>query len=300
VSNFSTPFANAAQRRVANVDEKANGFPCGPADQSLFNGLFHQIQKELDSVHQAAGIVGDDTSFNTTLLSIQALIDAATGAAAGEGYVLMSQARARNPVYPEIMTADFRINCSSPGAGTVRIPGGVSFLHRGIFIVETVETDFATTASKTYHIRWSYADGYALKDVSDVAYNPTTAAETSSIFDSTFDDMLIARVVTNSSNVATVTNLANANDLRVKDDLIGSVYELSGDNGAAFDFSKTVNFARTPDYIYSVVKQITDGSPVIDRDIALQTIDTETRYTFAKRIVNDYATAVTIRVLGVL
>jgi hypothetical protein len=275
MSNFSTPFANSAERRLANADEKANGFPCGPADQKLFNGLIHQFQKELDAIHQAGGVAGDDSTFNTTLLNIQALIDAATGGGEGAGYLLMSQARTRNPVFPIIDTADFKINCSSPGAGTVRIPGGVSFLHRGIYIEETVETDFATLANKTYHLRWSYADGYELKDLADVTYNPTTAAETSSIFDSTFDDMLIARVITNSSNVATITNLANAVDL--SGSFTKATIETQPTSWSGLPFlTASINWARTP-RIISVSNQNTDATSGTESVVGLDS--TRSRYT---------------------
>jgi hypothetical protein len=179
-------------------------------------------------------------------LNIQALIDAATGGGEEAGYLLMTQARTRNPVFPIIETADFKINCSSPGAGTVRIPGGVSFLHRGIYIEETVETDFATLASKTYHLRWSYADGYALKDLSDVAYNPTSAAETSTIFDSTYDDMLIARVITNSSNVASITNLINNARIETRVSRASAVGDGGANSGTGPTTSHTLDFARTP------------------------------------------------------
>lgn len=282
MADFSTPFANGADRRLPNSDERANGFPCGPADQKLFNGLFYQLQRELDAIHQAGGVAGDHSAYNTTLLNIQALIDAATGGGATEGYLLVTQARTRLPHYPEIVSADHRIIVSSPAAGTVRLPGGVTFIHRGIYPVETVETDFVTAASKTYHLRWTYAAGvgtYSLKDLTDVAYNPTALGEGDPAFDSDYDDMLIARVVTNSSNVATITNLANAD--RMVTSFSKTTSEARTDFNsyaeliaAGYFLQEDLHWARTPQSF--VISSDTEISSTVD---AGTTIHTEsTRY----------------------
>lgn len=68
---------------------------------------------------------------------------------------------------------------------------------------------FATAANKTYHLRWRRTTGPALLDLADPAYNPSALPETSAGFDSNFDDCLYAKVVTNGSNVPTVTLLSN-------------------------------------------------------------------------------------------
>ncbi|MDO6965808.1 hypothetical protein [Rhizobium alvei] len=73
----------------------------------------------------------------------------------------------------------------------------------------TEATDLATVANTTYHLRYTEADGFVLKSMTDLAYNPSSALETDAAFDSAFDDILVARVVTNGANVATITNLSN-------------------------------------------------------------------------------------------
>lgn len=213
MADFSTPFANQAGRRVPTADEKINGFPCGAADQTLFNGLFNRLEAELGNLISYAGLTGSDADYSQVRKAVVALIEAATGGGETENYVLMSQASSRLPIFPQILTEDFKINISSPATGIVRVPGGINFLHRGINQVTTAQTDFNTQANKTYHLRWTPA-GFSLKDLSNAGYNPSAAAETAVAFDSTLDDMLIARVTTNSSNVTTITNLANAHDLR--------------------------------------------------------------------------------------
>ena len=54
MADFSVPFARDANRRLALVGEKTGGFPCGEADQTLFNGLFYQIQAELIHYHYSS------------------------------------------------------------------------------------------------------------------------------------------------------------------------------------------------------------------------------------------------------
>ena len=136
---------------------------------------------------------------------------------------------------------------TSPGTGVVRLPGSVSFLHRGIGLYTTAQEDFGTSASKTYHLRWDFAtDDYLLEDLSDSGYNPSSAAETSTAFDSTYDDMLIARVVTNSSNVVTVTDLVNKARLFHHESVVGINWRDSGANGSVADFTYSYNWCRSP------------------------------------------------------
>lgn len=243
MANFLIPFGRDSEKRLPSLDERQNGFPCGPADQRLFNGLFNRIESEIGEVIDFAGLTGDDADLTQLRQAIEAMIAAATGGGDTSQFLLVSQARARLPIWPEIVSDDNKMNVSSPASGTIRIPGGVDFWHRGIYKITTAQTDFATTASKTYHVRWNATSGYVRKDLADVAYNPTAAAETAAIFDSTYDDMLIARVVTNSSNVPTITNLANGVRLKAVANRNPSNAD-AGANGVVTNF--THDFARTP------------------------------------------------------
>lgn len=245
MADFNVPFAFNAQRRTATTLEKENGFPCGPADVRLFNGLFHQLQNELKAIHVEAGIVGDDTTNTTTLDAILALISAAVGDSPA-GYILETQALTTLLIYPEVQTTDGKMGVTSTGAGNVRVPGGVSFLRRGIKSYTTAQTDFVTTASKTYHVRWNAVDGLSLKDLSDIGYNPGGLAESNVAFDSTYDDMLIARVTTNSSNLPTITNLVNKNRLGIAATLTGtSITDVTADVSKA-NISGIFDWARSP------------------------------------------------------
>lgn len=244
MADFSTPFGSVGGNlRLPTIDEREEGFPCGPLDRQLFNELIRAPQAEIGAVVEYAAVTPSDSDDTTLLQSILALIDAATG---GSGdFVLMAQARARLPIFPDVQTADGTLGVTTPATGQVRIPASKTFLHRGIFPITTVQTDFSTLSSKTYHLRWNPTDGFALKDLADVAYNPDVLAETNITFDSTYDNMLVARVTTNSSNVVTVRNLIN--QVRISNQTTHRVL-LPGalDWVAKSDTSISLNWARTP------------------------------------------------------
>ena len=171
---------------------------------------------------------------------------------------------AYSPIYPEILTADNKAALTSSTAEVV-VSAGTAFIHRGINRYSTdgfsaPARTFATAASKTYHLRW-YAPGHTLapkvsypvgrlmlRDLADGAYNTGAAAETSSVFDTTYDDMLIARVVTNSGNTPTVTALVNKDRLFASANVGVFLSRLSDSNGfvTANPAVTTLNWARTP------------------------------------------------------
>lgn len=273
MANFSTPFASTGPRRTPNADEKANGFPCGAADQTLFNGMFHRIEAELGEVISYAGLVPTDAQYNQVRLAIQAMIAAATGGGEPEDYVLLNQLTARIPIFPDVQTADGRMNITSPANGIVRVPGGINFLHRGVNPIVTVQTDFNTVSSRTYHLRWNPTDGLALRHLGDNTYNPDGLAESNSYFDSKYDDMLLARVVTSSTNVPTITPLANKSRLALQTIIQGSNGQLLSGNGARFDLSHIYNWARSPDTFALALARVTTGTPT-DGDISIGALGT--------------------------
>lgn len=255
MAKFDPPFSTSGEVRYPSTDEVDNGFPCGPADRPLFNGMFHRVEAELGEVITHAGLTPTNEDLTQVRQAIDLMIATAIGNLPPEqqqpdlsGFITMLMARARLPIFPEVSNVDGRIVVTAPATGTVRLPGGVQFMHRGIFPITTDQTDFPTAASKTYHLRWNKDTGYALRDLADNTYNPGTLTESSSTFDTTYDDMLIARVVTNSSNVATITNLANKANLRARIDATGVPY-LSGNNAWSCDYDVALNWARTPDFI---------------------------------------------------
>lgn len=254
MAKFDPPFSDGADLRFPTNDEQLQGIPCGPADRELFNGMFHRIEAEIGEVIQHAGLTGTNDDLTQLRQAITSLIDAATGGGDPSIYLLMAQARARLPIYPEVLNVDGKIGVTAPTTGTVRVPGGVMFQHRGIWPVTTTQTDFTTVASKTYHLRWNPTDGFTLKDLSNAVYNPTAAPETDPRFDSGYDDMLVSRIITNSSNLATITNLINKQDIWAQGEEAGAMGDLTPlqieDGVRPSQISKyraiDIDFARTP------------------------------------------------------
>ncbi|KGF71150.1 hypothetical protein LL06_00685 [Hoeflea sp. BAL378] len=215
-------------------------------------GAIEYPQREIDHVIE---FFGPAAPSNTDLQQLRKAIEAAIAAATGGGdtsqFLLVSQARARLPIFPEILSADGKMIVTSPAAGTVQVPTSVNFQHRGIYPVSTssyIEDDrtFTTLSNKTYHLRWNPTDGFLLKDLADGSYNPAGLAETDTLFDSTYDDMLVARVATNASNIATITNLVNSNRLIVSAVKSGAASALDPLWASSFTGSETLNWSRTP------------------------------------------------------
>ncbi|QIG67660.1 hypothetical protein EVB51_043 [Rhizobium phage RHph_Y17] len=300
MADFNPPWANAGERREPTTDEQDNGFGCGPASLPLFNWQFWSIQSELNKIITAAGLTPSNADMTQVWQAIQIMIDASTGGGDPSGYLTMLQARARLPIFPEVLNATGHFGVVSPGTGQVRVPSGVNFQHRGIYPVTTVQTDLATDPSKIYHLRWNPTDGFALKDLASLVYNPTAAAETDSRFDTTYDDMLVARVVTNSSNVPTITNLINRDRIHDNYTDIAAPTSLIGANGANRTAVVTFNYARTPKtsvHFYSIdyAGEYPAGSGDQDQRIT----ETLTRYQDSIVLMYDFSTSIGIKVLAV-
>lgn len=164
------------------------------------------------------------------------------------------------PIYPEVETAGNLLTLAA-GSGTLIIGAGQTWLWRGhrryssddyLLAARTL----AHSASKTYHLRWSGSGGFVLRDLANSTYNPTAAGEDDPRFDTTYDDMLIARVVTSAGNVATVTGRANAVRLKAEFASTGPAYSILNES-YQYACTFSVNWARTPQLgsVYAVVYQ---------------------------------------------
>jgi hypothetical protein len=212
--------------------------------------------REIMAVIDAAGIDPSDADLTQLLQAINQLISAATGGAGDPNYVLMTQARVRLPIFPEVLTSDGRIPVVSPSSGQVRLPAGYNLLHRGIFVVTTTLLDFVTSANKTYHLRWSPNNGFQLKDLADVAYNPAGLSEENAIFDSGFDDVLIARAVSNAGNNVAVLNLANKDRLSLSNTIGINATVRPGSDVTGIE----LNLARTPRAAIQALDDVRDSN----------------------------------------
>lgn len=222
-------------------------------------------QREIMAVITAAGLTPSSSDLTQLLQAISQMISSATGGSETSTYVLMAAARARLPIFPEIVSADGSFNLSVPATGTVRIPAGIEIIHRGIFSLMTVQQDFSTVANKTYHLRWNPSDGFVFKDLADAAYNPSALPETDAAFDSVYDNMLVARVTTNASNVAAIRNLKNKARLFRREKIAGPSSSLApSDWNSAFTGSTTLDWARTPQIAGIVGNVRTTGGGVLE------------------------------------
>lgn len=251
--DYSTPFASSGEKRAPNESEVGTGFVCGPAPRDLFNWLWYAFQSEIGEVISYAGLSPTNSDMTQLRQAIQNMIatalaglDFGTSAPTIDtsGFLLMSQALARLPIYPVITTGGGQMTVT-PGSGQVTLGAGQSFLHRGVYLITTEETDFAHSANKIYHLRWRKSTGFGLFDLSNAGYNPSSISEDDDYFDSSYDDMLIARIVTDGSNVATITTLTNLPVLTAEQYYEQDVAHSLGWTTLA-NSGITLNWARTP------------------------------------------------------
>ncbi|MRN44552.1 MULTISPECIES: phage tail protein, partial [unclassified Brucella] len=139
-----------------------------------------------------------------------------------------------NPVFPEVLNATGKLTISVSGL-SVSVSTGQSWMHRGVYRYSSddyssAQRTFAVANNKEYHLRWTPSNGFALKDLSDVTYNPTATQSYNAIFDTLYDDMLCASVSV-TGGVATVTSLVNKAELRGRATLAGAANILTTGNG---------------------------------------------------------------------
>jgi hypothetical protein len=205
---------------------------------------------------------------------------------------------ANNPIYPAVDGGAGKLSVTG-STGQVVIDAGQDFVWRGLVRRATGDWDladrtFVTSASKTYHLRCDTAlTTFVLKDLADVGYNPTAAAETDAAFDSGFDDMLIARVVTDGANAPTVTALRNAHELRASIVWSGAMTTNQGSNGASRAFATTLDWARTPDALAAIGGVAWNNTaPTVDLDMSVN--PAANRYGLTGTITFDNANSITV------
>ena len=201
-------------------------------------------QREIIAVIEAAGLVPAVGSTTQLLEALQ-------------------QFFGQFPIWPDCLNSNGTFDLTTPSPGTIRVPAGISWVMRGATRYTSVQTDRTTISNKTYHMRWDKVNGFRLRDLSDVAYNPTAALETNAAFDTTYDDVLVARVVTDGINVATITNLKNKPKLVVqtkRHDVLSHQLNWVTLAGSG----TTLNWARTPDVEHVALSEW--GSNNVDPD----------------------------------
>lgn len=199
------------------------------------------------------------------------------------------------PIFPEVDGSGL-FTLTSPGAGQLRIAAGTSWTHRGAFTYTSVQTDLATVASKTYHLRWDRVNGFALYDLASGSYNPSSVPETDVSFDTTYDSMLVARVVTSAGNALTITGLRNKASLWANARPFGPAVEVTPGGIAAtwqYDAFFIINWARTPKN-FPMQGNISANSVsppgALDATSGFTTPSAITRYALSATVISDYET----------
>lgn len=205
---------------------------------------------------------GDLQSGVPTVWRYSAAADSAAGAFLIEPWALAMQGLDRLPIYPEIDTGSNKLALTAT-TGQIVVDAGQRFRHRGHRVIYTSDTasgsrTFATSANKTYHLRWTWSAGagsYSLVDLTSAS-----PAESDRSYDSTYDRMLIAKVVTNGSNVLTVTPYVNKHDLNARGELAFTAVTWSGDfvapSALAHGTVVTLDWGRRPRVATSMMTSI--------------------------------------------
>lgn len=215
--------------------------------------------------NRAAGLIGTEVNaawLNATQEEILAVIISAGIAPNADIWTQLLEAidkkveavRVLLPIYPDVLTVDGKFTVTQTSAGVVSVAAGTTWTMRGGKARTSVLTPLATAASKLYHLR--YRDGvFALFDIGSLVYNPSSLAETDTTFDTTYDDMLVAKVVTDGSNVATITTLVNRPKLAIlqnKRITTPGALNWTTKSGTAI----TLNWARTPERAAASLSEI--------------------------------------------
>ena len=273
MADFSIPFARDASKRLATAGEKTAGFPCGPADQELFNGLMNQLQAEMNTVFTQAGVQQNDSVFTTLYQAIAALIiqnvTSIQFASIAESIAGAITDKAVNPRGLQASFNDFET--SAPWAQDII---NVVFASIAEHLVGTIANKAATPAGVAAVVsRLVASSPDALNTLNELAQ----ALGDDANFSTTVNTALSARVRTNGStpftNVQTGVNpggTPNDTDL--------ATVRWVKDNTASgnVDFASIVehlagviaNKAATPAGVKSVVDALIDASPG-----ALNTLD---------------------------
>lgn len=123
------------------------------------------------------------------------------------------------PYYPEILTLSAVLAITTNDDNTIRIDPEQFFVWRGVWKINTsdyneISRTFLLIPNAIFHLRWNAKEGFVVKNLQDVNYNSGGLTEHDASFDTTHDDMLIARVATDGNATPTITLLKNRHSLR--------------------------------------------------------------------------------------
>lgn len=274
-----------------------NGNPATGERGSIIDArAIDHAQAEIVNAITRLGLTPDRDDLEQLGQAIENAIAAATGGGDTAGFVTMATARARLPIFPEVLTADGRLAISTPSSGTLFVGATGAIRHRGVFDVlmsdiAEVNRTFAMLPTKVAHLRWSPTGGLQRFYLDDPAYNPLGLAETDPSFDSAYDSALLARATTDASANVTITALANLARLESEQEAAGAAAVTSFNPawGAKFSSTFTLNWARTPlTSLWGISRQQSD-TVYPDGWSNLVEIQSKTRYGVAASVETNWS-----------
>lgn len=210
--------------------------------------------------------------------------------AGGEAEFFSLEALKFLAIFPEAVTADGKLEITDNGDGTLSIDADQKFVMRGIFPVFTSKfadaaggRKFTVAGDNTYHLRYVRdisatgdnlgAAFYTVKSIAagsfylilttDSDYNPDELNANNEAFDTKLDDMLIAKVVSSSGAVDSITAYVNKHRL-----IHSEEQEWSGTTNAegvaTHSFSCSLDWARTPSVGASMGFSAANVTPAAD------------------------------------
>lgn len=162
------------------------------------------------------------------------------------------------PFYPDVQTAAGCLAITDNGDGTITIAPAQKWFMEGKYFntddYPVADRTFAIPATGFFHLRFTQANGFALKDLGGVTYNPSGIDEAAPVFDTTYTDMLIAKI-----DNGVCTPLVN----KARLDLSAIIKETKvvGTNSWIWESQAGLNFnwSRTPTVLMAQMGMIVSG-----------------------------------------
>lgn len=138
-------------------------------------------------------------------------------------YPTIAQILTYNRVFPHTMTGDNKLTVIDNEDGTATLAADQSWVHRGFFPRSSNDLDVEARTveippNATGHLRWRWNGGAPQVTFGNLAddqgYNPGELVDADPVFDTSLDDMLIARIERDGSGTLEITGLRNRAQLR--------------------------------------------------------------------------------------
>ena len=254
MSDFSTPFGNDSDRRTPTAQELMKGFECGPADREIFNFLVNRLEAELASIIADSGLTPVATDRNTLLLSLRRIIARDTGTSPDTEYLLYATLKDFVKIYPEIETPGNLVTITVSADNREITIDEFTVVHRGMKRITVPETTLDIFSGRTYHLRWNETDGVTVTETNDADYNPDGLDEDDVKFDTTYDDLLLARIVVSGTGVPTITRLRNDTKMIYNGPFPNSMYHNAYSDGSTtvaitISYRLILNYSRNPSIV---------------------------------------------------